>query len=74
MGDNYLEDQPTAAPTRKVSAGLAYGTVVTIIVTLLAQFGVIIPEEVSAAVVALIGAVVVLGQFVAAYFTRERKQ
>lgn len=72
MANEPLVDQPTSAPTRKVTAGLAAGGVVTLIVALLAQFGVVIPEDVSLAVVAVIGGVVTIAQFVAAYFTRNR--
>lgn len=74
MGDNYLVDQPTAAPTRKLSASTGYAGLVTLIVTLLAQFNVVIPADVSTAVVAVIGGLIVIVQFVAGYFTRERKQ
>lgn len=74
MEDEYLIDQPTATPTRKLSSGTAWATLVTLGVALLAQFGIMVPEEVGAALVAAIGGIIVVVQFIAGYITKERVQ
>ena len=68
-----LINQPTTAPTRKVAAGLTAGGFVYAVVVLLAAFGVIVPENVSSAAVAVLTGLPVLAQFLAAYFTKSRR-
>lgn len=70
---NNLVTQPTSRPTNKVAAGTLAGVLVTAAVAVLAQFNVVVPEDVSTAAVTAIGAVVVVVQFVAGYFKRDRK-
>lgn len=66
-------NQPSPAPTEKVKAGLTAGVIITLVVSLLAQFGVVIPEEVSTAVIALIGSVITIGTFLASYFKKNKQ-
>jgi len=76
-----LIDQPTAAPTAKVAAvGIAgiVAVIVPLIVTLLAAFGIIIPEGLTAqliasasAIVTIYAAVQAIVQFAAGYFKRS---
>jgi hypothetical protein len=68
-----LVNQPTSQPTNKVKAGLSAGVVVTLIIGLLAQFGIIIPEEVGTAVVVTIGGVVTIVSFVSSYLAKNKK-
>lgn len=70
--------QPTAVPTAKVKAvGVAGGTV-ALIVSLLAVFGVIVPEDLSAQAEAAVTALIVvitfaqaLIQFIAGYMKKS---
>lgn len=60
-------DQPTAAPTTKVQAGFAWGTVTILLAYSIKQiWGVELPNEVAQALTVIIS-------FLAAYFTRERR-
>lgn len=62
-------NQPTSAPTAKVAAvgkAGAVAVIVPLIVTLLAQFGVIVPDEVTQQVITGIGLVVTLYSIVQA--------
>lgn len=70
--------QPTAKPTAKVRAVGVAGGAVAAIVTILALFGVIIPEELSSQAEAAVTAVIVaitfaqaLIQFVAGYLKKS---
>lgn len=74
MEDEYLINQPTATPNRKVSSSTAWGTLITLGLVALAQFGIVVPEEVGTALVAAIGGIVVVVQFIAGYITKERAQ
>jgi len=81
MATSQLIDQPTAAPTNKVAAvGIAgiVAVIVPLIVTILAGFGVIIPDELTAkliasasAIVTIYAAVQAVVQFAAGYFKRN---
>lgn len=51
----------------KVAAQTSVSAIVTLVATILAGFGVIVPDDVSAAAVALIGAAVTLIGFIAGY-------
>ncbi len=63
-----LVDQPTAAPTRKVSAGLAAGAAASLIAwTLNAGFGITMPAGMEATCATLI-------LFGVQYFTRDKAQ
>lgn len=59
-----LVDQPTWHPTRKVGLGALAGAFVTILVWILGEFGLVIPPEVSGAMVVFLGGLV-------SYFVRE---
>lgn len=58
-------NQPSATPTRKVGGGLAGGSLVTVAVFALQQFGITVPGEVAAAAVTLLS-------FLVAYVVKER--
>lgn len=58
-------NQPTAAPTRKVTAGALAGAVTILAVFVFGQFGVDIPAEVSSSVTVLL-------TFAASYVVRDR--
>lgn len=65
-------NQPTAAPTAKMTAvGLA-GAIVTLVGAVCAMFGVQVPENVSGALLVLIPALVTTVTFAAGYFKKER--
>jgi putative flippase GtrA len=57
-------DQPTAVPTRKVTAGTLAGALSVLLVWVLRLFSVEVPGEVGAAFATIIG-------FVTAYFVRD---
>ena len=57
-------NQPTAMPTRKVSAAGMSGALATVVITLAAQWGIDISAEAAAAIVTL-------AAFAAGYFRRE---
>lgn len=59
------ENQPTPMPTRKVTAAGIGGAAATVLIWGAAQFGLEIPAEVAAGIVALIAAA-------AGYMTQER--
>lgn len=74
-------NQPTATPTAKVSATLGAGVVVSLVVALLAQFGVIIPDNVSAQAESAMVAIVILitfgqtaVQFLAGYLKKSERK
>jgi hypothetical protein len=67
-----LVNQPTSAPTAKMSAVGGVGAFVTAIVGLLAIFGVTLPDNVSTAAVTLILAIHTLIVFLAGYFKKEK--
>lgn len=74
MTETGLSTQPSAAPTRKVTAGAIGSGVIgiplaTVIVNALAAAGVELPPGSEAALGALLSSV--LG-FIASYFTRDR--
>ena len=58
-------NHPTNIPTRKVGAAGVAGAVTTCIVYILAEFGIVLPPEIVAALVTLIS-------FGAGYLTVER--
>ena len=60
-------NQPTATPTRKIAATGIGGAAATVLIWLAAQFGMEIPAEVAAGIVALIAAG-------AGYMTAERDE
>lgn len=74
-------NQPTSAPTAKVKAVGVAGVVtvlVPLVVTILASFGVIVPQEVSDQAIAGIGAIVTIWaaiqsivHFAAGYFKKS---
>ncbi len=65
-------NQPTAAPTAKMTAVGVSGAIVTLIGALCAMFGVQVPENVSGALLVLVPAAVTVVTFAAGYFKRER--
>jgi hypothetical protein len=74
-----LVNQPTAAPTQKMQAVGAAGAGVAAVVTLLAIFGVIVPEDVSksaeggiAALFVLVSAVQAVVTFAAGYLKKNK--
>lgn len=78
-----LYNQPTNAPTEKVKAvGLAgaVSVLLPMLVMILAQFGVIVPDDLQAEAIAAIAAVVTIysfiqavGQFIAGYMKKSKK-
>lgn len=66
-------DQPTNKPTAKMTAVGGAGAVVLAVVTILAAFGVQVPENVSGAVLTLVTALSVIIPFIAGYLKREKK-
>lgn len=63
MADVVTYNQPTSAPTAKVAAvgkAGAAAVIIPLIVTLLASFGVVVPEDISGQAVAGVGAAVTL--------------
>lgn len=71
--NKLLVNQKTNKPTNKVTSGTLAGVLVTALVAVLAQFNVVVPEDVSTAAVTAVGAAVVVVQFVAGYLKRDRK-
>lgn len=74
-----LVDQPTSEPTEKIKAVGAAGVVIAAIVTVLALFGVIIPDELSKQASEALTALIVLitfgqatAQFVAGYIKKNK--
>lgn len=76
-------NQPTSAPTTKVAAvgvaGIA-AVLVPLLVTVLASFGVIVPDATANQVIQLISAIVTVyslaqgvAQFAAGYFKKSKK-
>lgn len=66
-------DQPTSSPTPKVAAVGATGAIVTALVFVLARFNIVVPQEISDAVVTLVVAASALLQFLAGYLKRDEK-
>lgn len=73
-------NQPTAAPTSKVKAVGYAGVIVTVIVGILAMFGVIVPDGLSQQATDAVGATIVLVTFIqgaiafiAGYMKRSKK-
>lgn len=61
----YLEDQPTASPTRKVAAtGIAGAVTVVLVYLIQAIFSIVIPAEVAAALTLIIS-------FASGYIVKE---
>lgn len=65
-------NQPTAAPTAKMTAVGVSGAIVTLVGALCAMFGVQVPENVSGALLVLVPALVTIVTFASGYFKRER--
>ncbi len=65
-------NQPTAAPTAKMTAVGVSGAIVTLVGALCAMFGVQVPENVSGALLVLVPAAVTIVTFAAGYFKKER--
>ena len=84
MANTVEYNQPTSAPTAKVGAvgkAGAAAVIIPLIVTLLASFGIIVPEDVSGQAIALTGAVVTayaaiqaLWQFGAGYLKKSERK
>lgn len=73
-------DQPTGAPVPKMVAVGSAGAIITLLVTVLAAFGIIIPDDVSGSATAGIAAVMVIVSsaqtvlsFLAGYFKKDAK-
>lgn len=81
MGEVVKYNQPTAAPTAKVSAVAGAGAVIATAVSLLALFGVIVPDGLSeqatqavAAVITIVTFGQALLQFLAGYLKKSEKK
>lgn len=74
-------DQKSAKPVPKVAAVGIAGVAVSLVVAVLAGFGVIVPGDVSsqaeagiAAIIVVVSAVQAVVQFAAGYFKKDKKE
>lgn len=73
MSNEAKYDQPSAAPTPKMTAVGMAGVIVTLVIGLANLFGIVIPEEVTGAALTVVSGLVTVITFVAGYMKRDKK-